>query len=187
MHNKIKIYINGLRKGNGKGSTIAIFDLSQEKGSKKREIVNALSNEKGVVETFIDKRFAGKRVELVARDIGFKYFNIEIVIDKIGLFYPVKLEKDHIVDKNLIKKKHGNLKTWENWDSEYNYNEAREEVQKLVRKVRQKNLIAELITISILLGSPFLGLILIGWIGIIIGLVLGLISHFLTPKALGID
>jgi len=183
MSDKIKVYINGLRKGNGKnsGTIVAIFDL------RNRELVNTRSNEKGVVETFIDKRFVGKKVKLVVRDIGFKYFSVDIIIDKIGLFYPIKLERDYIVDKNLVKKKHGSLETWQNWDSEGRYNEARMEVQKLVRKVRQKNLVAEVITISILLGSPFLGFFLVGWIGVIIGLGLGLISHFLTPKALGIE
>ena len=99
--------------------------------------------------------------------------------------YASMLRNDLKVRK-YIEKKHGDISCWQNWDSEREYNKAQKDLQDIVRSIKIKNRIAQIITILIFLICPFVGLRFIGWIGVIIGFILGFISLYFTPKALGI-
>ena len=51
------------------------------------------------------------------------------------------------------------------------------------REFYKKNRPVFLTVIGITVVSPFLGLVLFGWVGVVVGLVLGALSFFLSPLA----
>lgn len=52
------------------------------------------------------------------------------------------------------------------------------------REFYEKMPLALAAVIGITFGAPFLGLVLVGWVGVIIGLVLGIVSYFVGPYAI---
>jgi len=52
-----------------------------------------------------------------------------------------------------------------------------------IHEYYERHQILLLIVIGITIGSPFLGLVLAGWIGVVAGLVIGLIPFFLGLRA----
>ena len=51
------------------------------------------------------------------------------------------------------------------------------------REFYEKKPLARVAVIAITLGAPFLGLILVGWAGVIAGLVLGAVAYWIGPFA----
>lgn len=52
------------------------------------------------------------------------------------------------------------------------------------REFYEKKPLALAVVIAITVGAPFLGLVLVGWLGVIIGLMLGVAAYWIGPFAI---
>lgn len=150
------VYVVGLRNGDGKenGTRVGLYNLSQARSAAGRELLLAISDENGVVKGYIDKNFAGKTLKLVIRDIGFKFIMVKVLVEKLGLIYAAKLEKDYVVDRDAIARKHGDLECWEGWESEKEFAHAQNESQKIVRRIKIKDpILWVLYIVFVILGA----------------------------------
>jgi len=127
----------------------------------------------------IPKRLRNKPLRLTSGLPGFiESLSEDMKIDPLGVFHVA----NPVLDISYINDQ-GEHQTPENL---LNPSASAKQMAIIYRDARHKNPFFQKAQLIIVLGSPFLGLLFGGWLGVIIGLAISLISYFLSPYSDGI-
>ncbi|WP_027269363.1 hypothetical protein [Leptolyngbya sp. PCC 6406] len=102
----------------------------------------------------------------------------DIKIDPLGIFHVA----NPVLDISYVNDQ-GEYQTPKNL---LNPSTSTKQMANIYRAARHRNHVFQAIQWTIILGSPFLGLLVVGWIGVVVGLTISLASYFLSPYSDGI-
>ena len=187
----LKVYINGLVPGDGSnrpgdpGTRVAVIDESKKIGTVERELINQMADSRGVVEGLIPDKYVGGTLKVVIREVGFIPFSANQEVKPYGLFLTARLEKDTVVDQNVVAKRL-NLSTWDAWKTDANFVDAQGNLQDMVRGIENTNVVVTATIVLLTLGSVVGLAFVLWWVAIIGGVAVWVATEFLSPIATGV-
>ncbi len=172
-----RYYISGFPPKDTDNTKVILYDNDTFGTNTALKLAEPLPCENGVVKGKLNKKWKGNTLQLVFISRQYTHQNIEIKRQQLGFYHTIRLKEETNSSLTITHKWPVNSENW--------YKKSLELTLVAYRQAKHTNYIIKIIYWILTLGSPIFGFFSGGYIGLLLGVIITIITLFLSKYADG--